>query len=183
MSRNVTYTFYAEIGGEPALNLTPSFSVFMAVGDSSSFETIPVITEIGSGFYKYEFEWVDGDLNSYLTKVDLGISVPPGERYIINRIERHDFLPDTAASIEASAELIKTKADSLIASAGLLEELVVRLLDIEEGNWEINNNKLVIKDAAGVKITEFNLFGSTGIPTSSNPYKRELTYQKPRPSL
>lgn len=183
MSRNVTYTFYAEIGGEPALNLTPSFSAFIRVADNNSLETMPIIREVGSGFYKYDFEWVDGDLNSYLTKVDLGMSAPPGERYIINRIERHDFLPDTAASIEASAELIKTKADSLITSAGLLEELVVRLLDIEEGNWEISNNKLVIKDASGVKITEFNLFGSTGIPTSSNPYRRELTYQKPRPSL
>lgn len=183
MSRNVTYTFYAEIGGEPALGLTPSFSAFITVADSNSLETMPIIREVGSGFYKYDFEWVDGDLNSYLTKVDLGISVPPGERYIINRIERHDFLPDTAASIEASAELIKTKADSLIASIGLLEELIIRLLDIEEGEWEISNNKLIIKDPLGNRITEFELFGSTGMPTSSNPYKRKLFFQKARPSL
>jgi len=190
MSQSVTYTFYAEVGGEPATGLTPTFSVFREVVSGSNLlnSNLPTISSLGDGFYKYSFTWPDvsipGNLPlSYLVKIDLGVSVPSGERYIINRIERHDYLPAIVGSIQESAEAIKVKADSLIDSAELLEALVTRLLDIEEGNWEISNNRLIIKDSGGVKITEFNLFGSSGQPTSSNPYKRELTYQKPRPTL
>jgi len=190
MSQSVTYTFYAEVGGEPASSLAPTFSVFREVvsGDNLPDSSLPTISSLGDGFYKYSFTWPDvsipGNLPvSYLVKIDLGVSVPSGERYIINRIERHDYLPAVATSIQESAELIKAKADSLIDSAELLKALVTRLLDIEEGNWEIINNTLIIKDSGGVMITKFDLFGSSGQPTSSNPYKRVLTYQKPRPPL
>lgn len=182
MSKLVTYTLYAEVGGAVGIGLSPSFATFKSVSDGVTIGELPVIEEIGEGFYKYSFDWALVSEDSYLVKIDLGETTPPGERYIINRLERHDYLPSTAASIEASAELIKTKADSILASAEYLEALVTRLLDIEEGEWQIANNQLVIKDSEGNEITKFNLFGATGSPTNSNPYRRVLTYQSPRPT-
>ena len=182
MSKLVTYTLYAEVGGAVGIGLSPSFATFKSVSDGVTIGELPVIEEIGEGFYKYSFDWALVSEDSYLVKIDLGETTPPGERYIINRLERHDYLPSTAASIEASAELIKTKADSILASAEYLEALVTRLLDIEEGEWQIANNQLVIKDSQGNEITKFNLFGASGGPTNSNPYHRVLTYKSPRPT-
>lgn len=189
MSQNVTYTFYAEVGGEPASNLTPSFSVFREVNSGVDLQNLPEIVSFGDGFYKYIFSWPDvsipGNLpNSYLVKIDLGETVSIGERFIINRIERHDYLPVVAASIQSDANLIKASADRIETATDKLVELVNYMLDMEQGSWRIINNQLVVYNPDGVEMMRHQLLSFTGTPTSINPYQRnKISISIPRPGV
>jgi hypothetical protein len=185
MSKIVTYSLYTEVGGVEGLDLTPVFTVFRSTSSGADLEpTLPAITSLGNGFYKYEFDWELTEEDSYLVKIDLGESVPPGERYIVNRLERHDYLPSTAAIIESNALLIKASADRIETATGTLVDLINYMLDMEQGSWKIINNQLVIYNPNDEEMMRHQLLSFTGAPTSTNPYQRnKISITIPRPEV
>ena len=55
----------------------------------------------------------------------------------------------------------------------LLDQMVTRVKNINEGNWEIEGNQLVMYSTSGTEIARFNLYDSQGIPSNKEVFKRE----------
>ncbi len=148
----VTYSFYLESMNTAATGKTPTFVNFFDISDNTDLvvtaATLPVIEEVGGGFYKFAYEWTkDEDPIAYLLKIDTGLD-DLVEKYITMRIEKTDYMSSA----------------------------VQRIVDIEQGTWEIDSasNQLIIKHAeTGAEIGRWNLFDSGGITgTSRNPFYR-----------
>ena len=149
----VAYSFYVESNNQSAAGLSPVIENFISIDDGSdsveeSSATVPVIEEVGVGFYKFEFEWDRSNSpEAYLIKIDTTLSEAP-ERTITMRIERADYVSDA----------------------------IKRIVDIEQGTWELNSetNELIIKhaetnDVLGV----WDLKDSSGVTgTTRNPFYR-----------
>jgi len=156
----VTYSFYLETNNEAAINQTPTFVNFFDISNDddlvlTSPNTLPIIKEVGGGFYKFAYEWTkDVDPIAYLLKIDTGLDHLV-EKYITLRIEKTDY----------------------VSSA------VQRIVDIEQGTWEVDSatNQLIIKHAeTGTEIGRWNLFDSGGVTgTSRNPFYRVAVSVEP----
>ena len=150
ISENVIYSFYLESNNIAVIGNTPVFENFINIETNTELaaENLPAIEEVGGGFYKFSYTWTkDVDPIAYLLKIDTGLE-DQVEKYITMRIEKTDY----------------------VSSA------VQRIVDIEQGTWEIDsvNNQLVIKHAeSGIEIGKWNLFDSGGeTGTSRNPFYR-----------
>lgn len=65
--------------GTPATGLSPTIRV-RKVSDNSLIVTDAAMTEVGDGWYKYDFSSYDPSLD-YAIRCDGGASLPAGERY------------------------------------------------------------------------------------------------------
>ena len=151
----VTYSFYVESNNQSATGLTPVIQNFYDITDASDLVanpdenvTVPTIVELEGGFYKFEFEWDRSNSpEAYLIKIDTTLS-EPSEKTITMRIERADYVSDA----------------------------IKRIVDIEQGTWEIDsdNFELVIKHAtSGEELGRWELFDSSGeVKTTRNPFYR-----------
>jgi hypothetical protein len=159
IKESVTYSFYLESMNIAATGKTPAFVNFFDISDNTDLVTtdvvLPVIEEVGGGFYKFAYEWTkDEDPIAYLLKIDTGLD-DLVEKYITMRIEKTDYMSSA----------------------------VQRIVDIEQGTWEIDSasNQLVIKHAeTGVEIGRWDLLDSGGITgTSRNPFYRVAVNVQP----
>lgn len=171
----VTYTFYVENNAQVELGLTPTISTMLDIVDGAEVSPLPAISEIGAGFYKFDFTW-DATSSSvgYVLKIDTGDLITNNEstRYVTMRIEPTDYIANTAASI-------KTSADSLEASAETLVNNSNRILDIEHGTWKIQGTELILYAAGFGRavdtiIARYDLKDEFGNPTAISPYERRL---------
>ena len=171
----VIYTFYVENNAVPENLLTPNIVKMIDIADGSAYSSIPTITELSDGFYKFSFTWSVSTSNvGYLIKIDTGdlASNTEATRYVTMRIEPNDFISATAADIKASAETIENSANILLNNSK-------RILDIEHGTWKIEGTELVLYAAgfgrsAGEVIGRYDLLDENGIPTSTGAYQRVL---------
>ena len=180
MPYNVTYTFYVEVDNNSQINLQPDFNAMLKIGDGSYVDTTSLtIDEVGEGFYKFVYPWTDQDDEAgYLVKINTGTETEVG-RIITMRIEPHDYLPQLTEKVQEISESLQTSSSGLEDSTEVLTNYSKRILDIEQGTWEIVNNKLHLYSAgysstAGELIAEYDLTDQNDIPTSINPYKRVL---------
>lgn len=177
----VIYSFYIESNVEPQAQQMPTFDVFKNIDDGTDFtvngDEYPVIENLGDGYYKFSYTWSETSPTAWLIKIDTGL-INVGEKYINLKIEKHDYLPDTALSISESAARIETAASNLQNSSDALFLRVNRLLDIEEGSWEIEGSqlKLYAPENNGTRehIATYQLYNSSGIESAINPFKRTL---------
>lgn len=148
-SVSVTYSLYIESNNEGVEGLSPSVLNFLNIESSEDLsETSPVtVEEVGAGFYKFSYEWFPDSPEAFLIKIETGLTEAP-ERYMTMRIEKVDFISSS----------------------------IKRILDIEQGTWEIDseNNELVIKHAVSdEEIGRWSLFDSSGVTgTTRNPFYR-----------
>ena len=150
-SATVLYSFYVEENNEGAELLPPSIINFIDIEtgeDLSQTQTLPAVSELAAGFYKFSYTWDQtSSPKAYLIKIDTGLSAPT-ERFITMRLERSDYLSSA----------------------------IKRIVDIEQGTWEIDSssNELVIKHAAtNEEIGRWELFDSSGVTgTTRNPFYR-----------
>lgn len=135
----------------------------------------PTISEIGGGAYGFLPVFADAD-RGIVYVIECGSDVSPARvsRYMRPEDWRTDNV-DVAVSTRAS----QTSVDSLGALAlEELEEKVDRIIHFNEGKWQIHTtgsdaNRLVIYDEDGTTVlVKFDLYDSSGIPTSVNPYKK-----------
>jgi len=172
------YTFYVEEANESLNSLTPQFLSFknvLTTGEAvellnSEGFTTPTIRNLGDGFYSFNFDLNTSTNPIYLAKIDTG-SVSSSN--ITLRIEELD-------NLDTKTNQIKTVADELKTIADRLDGHVQRLIDIEQGEWRIENNQLLFTsptDPTDILAT-FNLFDDNGQPTSNNPFKRSVVSLK-----
>ena len=135
-------TTYFSNGGIPATGLTPSIRIRNA--DTTSIVVADeAMSEIGDGFYKYNFSGYNESIN-YTIRADGGSGLSSSDRYI-------------ASSNEIGA--IKTDTE--------------KTLKIERNKWVIENFKLKYYDDDGTTILqEFDLEDENGNPTVSNVMRR-----------
>ncbi len=66
--------------------------------------------------------------------------------------------------------------DDVMVSQATLLEYMETLKKIEEGNWELKDNKWIYYDADGVTpLIQFNVYDSNGTPSMVNVFKRTRT--------
>lgn len=174
----VTYSFVVRNGGDPAAatGLTPSFIEFRdIVGGTSLLGSAPAITEVGSGHYKFQVNWDDVTFSPYehiamVVDADAGISAAT-ERYITGRVNRDDSFADDLA---AGQTTIQSNQTTSLSNQTMIYGVLTTLLEIETGKWEVTGNQLHIYESDGLTLVKsFNLFDSSGLPTSSAPARRE----------
>lgn len=170
----MTYTFYVDNNTQPTTGLSPTISKWINIDTGAiDFAHNVTVSELSEGFYKFDFDWSNADTSiGYLLKIDTTLSGNPGQQYITMRIEPNDYI----ASI---AEEIKTSANSILSSSNSIKGYGERLLDIEQGTWEIDGTQLILKSAgygaaADTVIATYDLKNELDVPTATNPYKRIL---------
>ena len=168
----VIYSFYVESNSVGSTGLTPSITAMINVSNGQTVLNPPSITELSEGFYKFTYQWYATNPDAYLLKIDTGLTTP-AERFITMRIEKADYLEDLTDQIKSTAETIETSATSIQNSANTIQTKVQKLLDIEEGEWRIQNNQLIITSADGQTVlATFDLRDANDQPTSTNPFIR-----------
>lgn len=180
MMSEVIYTFYIEQNMEPQVALTPTFSVFKSVDDGlDMLETeYPEIVNLGSGYYKFAYTWDETSPSAWLLKIATTL-VHPADEYVHLKIEKHDYLPALAQSIKDTADSLTASSTTLQTSADELYLRVNRLLDVQEGSWEIEGTELKIytptaNQGERVLIATYQLYDSEGQQSALNPFKRTL---------
>lgn len=171
MSTVTKYSFYVESDSLPQESLTPVFELFKNIETGTQNENLPIINNIGDGYYTFDYVWDETSPIAWLIKIDTGLAVL-GEKYVQMKIEKHDFLPSVSEKILTSSMSIEESANSLKQHAAFLGDLVGRLLDYEEGKWEIVNNNLYIYNSQDEVIRKFALYDSNGAAASRNVMKR-----------
>ena len=172
------YTFYIEEANQSLDSLTPEFVSFQHVFESGQSEELlddnafvkPEIKNIGHGFYSFKFDVETYTHQVYLIKINTG---NVNTSHITFRLEGLDIL-------DVKTKEIKTIADQLKTIADRLDGHVQRLIDIEQGEWRIENNQLLFTHPADPDdiLATFNLYDNNGLPTSSNPFKRSVVSLK-----
>ena len=172
MSNHVKYTIYIEEANVSLVGLTPKIENFYHVDQDNGTNndlaldpnfTLPTISEIGNGFYSFDFDWSSYASPIFLLRINSGHE---SQRIITLKIEEHDILNRRANQIKTLAEQLKTIADRL-------DKHVQRILDIEQGEWYIENNQLFITSAdRSIQYAVFDLKDQNDIPNSTSPTQR-----------
>lgn len=139
----VTYTFYLDNAGTPAVSKSPTFDTFIdldaTVADANNalqlvaVEEHPTIIELTGGFYFFSFDWGHFTGDAYLVKIRCGEDIDfanEEQRFIIMKLDRNDNLSNVVKTIRESSDDIVTANNTLLKS-------VNRLLEIESGTWKI----------------------------------------------
>lgn len=110
------FTSFFTTSGAPATGLSPTITI-RKVSDGSAVVSAQAMTEVGSGWYKYDYTGYDETLD-YVFMADGGAGQPAGERYVFGATDgagtMTQVLTDTA---EVQAELANGgRTDLLIDS-------------------------------------------------------------------
>ena len=174
---DITYTFYVEINAVAITGLTPTIEKMISISDGSLITPVPTISEISDGFYKFTYSWDDSSVSpGFLLKIDTGANTDVG-RIITMRIEPQDYLPNVVNTLKTSSDSLSTSVSSLETSVDTIDSYSKRLLDIEQGTWQIEGTQLVMYGAgygsnSSTVIARYDLEDANGIPTATNPFRR-----------
>lgn len=193
---SVVINSFFTTGGVPTTGLTPTVRIWEV--DASSHTLVvgfpvqvsdPTMTEVGDGFYKFEFDTLTygyDPLKAYVIRTDAGPSVPTNERYSIASTEESAAGTLTPATISAIQEgvwdvdasshvgsgttgllLNQTAADAAQTHVNVLTaiSLLETLLKYETNRTRIDKvaKTLTVYDDDGVTpIRVFDLRDSTG---------------------
>lgn len=168
----VIYSFYVESNSVGSTGLTPDITAMIDISTGQTVSPAPTVTELSEGFYKFSYSWYESNPDAYLLKIDTGLTTP-AERFVTMRIEKTDYLEFLVDDIKSTAETIETSANNIQTSANTIQEKVQKILDIEQGEWRISNNQLIITSADGQTVLgTFDLRDENDQPTSTNPFIR-----------
>ena len=172
------YTFYIEEANQSLTNLIPEFKSIQHVLDTGLSEELinsagfitPTINNLNNGFYSFSFNIEAYTHQVYLIKISSGNESTSN---ITFRLEGLDILDRKTKEIKIVADQLKTVADKL-------DGHVQRLIDIEQGEWRIENNQLLFSHPLDPNdiLARFNLYDNNGQPTSNNPFKRSVVSLK-----
>jgi hypothetical protein len=74
------FTAFITSSGIPQLGLTPTIDIWTSAG-AVSLPLTPAVTEIGGGFYYYEYAAYDPTID-YFARIDAGAGLSASDRYI-----------------------------------------------------------------------------------------------------
>lgn len=134
------FAFFTE-NGTPKTGLSPTINIWE--DDGTQVVNTAAMTEIASGFYKYDYTNYD-DTKDYIIIADGGATLPTHERY--------NYSSNETGSIKTDTE---------------------DLLKVQKNKWDINSNVLTIYDDDGITpLFQFDLKDKNGVPTSRNVFQR-----------
>jgi len=123
-------TYFTE-SGSPKMGLSPTISVWK-VSDNSQVVTSQAMSEIGGGFYKYNFAGYDPQ-EEYAIQCDGGTGLPATDRYTFGGNEGfHDDI------------------DSIKDNVETIDVLVRRILGLSQENYRLFNTTY---DISGLRLT------------------------------
>lgn len=137
----ILIVFFSDVG-TPKTGLSPVIDIWE--DDGVQLVTAAAMTEIGGGFYKYDFTTYD-ETKNYCFRADGTSTLTPNDRYTYNTNE-----------------------------IGQVTEDLTFLQDIEGGKWQIIGNQMIFyKSDNTTEVARFNLFDSDGNPTMINVFDRQ----------
>ena len=137
-------------GGLPALALSPTIRI-RKVSDNSLVITDDAMSEVGGGWYKYNFTAYTGSVD-YAMRADAGSPVTGYERYVGTGNE--NFVTD----------IWDAQVDDHVVS-GSIGSAVKFILESENGRWQVVNGQLIVFDENNTtEIARFNVFDSDNNP-------------------
>jgi hypothetical protein len=101
------FAYFCGTDGAPETGLSPTADVYR-IEDTTQVLTAQALTEIGDGWYYYDYSTADED-NHYVITVDGGATLPGLLRYAKGAGKPDG---DIIASIESDVDEIKTKIDN-----------------------------------------------------------------------
>lgn len=141
----------------------------------------------------YIMENTDNEEDVYSSKIALSgsydnLSEIDGITEIINNIQQVSYDQEFATIIEALGNLdidipddlgtmiddLKTSIDDSVNASSQMVSDVNRILDYNEGNWEIDNHQMIFHRKDGSELARFNLLDKNNNPSSMHVFKREL---------
>jgi len=150
-------TFFTS-NGNPATGLSPTIRI-RKVSDNSLVVTDDSMTEVGDGFYKYEFTQYSGSVD-YVMRTDGGGSLSASDRY---QFAGNENFVDDIWDEPASNHVV----------SGSFGNMINFINDIQGGRWKIVSNQMIFyKDDNTTEVARFNLFDDGGNPTMSSPFER-----------
>lgn len=146
-------------GGVPAAGLSPSIKI-IELTTSTVFDG--AMTEIGFGWYKFDFQNYDLT-KQYVITIDAGSSVSAGERY--------QFAGNESWASEVWEQPAQSaQADTMGELMHAMHESIETVRDFQEGRWRINGSQMVFyKEDNVTEIARFNLFDGNGTPFTTDP--------------
>lgn len=192
MARKII-TVHFTTNGTPQIGLTPTIDVYELHPTNPLLDTLlindGVTTEIGNGWYRYDFLNYDFTKN-YVYSFDGGIGLPACERYKIGGNE--SYVEDISSEVweEQSTDhlnagttgflltQIKSDTTSIMVSQGTITSLVNTLLKYERNRTKIdtvNATLTIYDDDCTTPLTVFNLRDHLGNPSIQEVCERSPT--------
>lgn len=181
MKKTITAHFTSSSIPQPGL--TPVIDVFelgvVAAGPNTHVVTAATMTEIGGGWYRYDFSTYD-PAKSYVFNIDGGSVLLDCDRYKyggnesyvedITKTVLEEPLIDhaTSGSLAESVAMIKADTASIMMSESAVVILLDTLLKYQRNRTKIDtaNAQLVIYDDDGITpLTTFDLKDFNGMPS------------------
>lgn len=142
--------------GVPAESLSPTITV-IDCSDNSIVIDAQVMTEVGVGWYKYNFTTHDQSKEYEVTCYES--TLPTVEKYVV-------FTLDAAADVPTVGEIADAVFDEVMSghnapgTAGYALEMIRK---IEMGRWKLTNNTMTFYDDNGTTpILSFNITDKNG---------------------
>lgn len=170
--------------GSPATGLSPTIRVWdVTSGTNTLIVTDAAMTEVGDGFYTYDFGAYDPQ-NDYLFRTDGGVSLPAGERYQktsnsndadeIWGANSSDYVDTGTTGLQlnqVSADVQQLRVD-VTTAVSIVDELLK--YECNRTLVDPNTNTLTIFDDDGTTpLKVFNLLDENGNPSSDCVFERD----------
>lgn len=69
--------------------------------------------------------------------------------------------------------LIGAESYFLDSNIAEIRSMTDKILNVEEGDWEIVGNQMIFRDRDKVELFRFNLYDDSGVPSATSVFKRE----------
>lgn len=148
--------------GTPQTGLSPTIDIWEP--DGTQVVNAQSMTEIDGGFYYYEFSSYDGS-KDYSIRAYGGASLPTSEQYVFGSNEMANVLDE-----QLSHHTVSNSFGEAIGS--ILDDTDI-LRDVHQGDWKIVSNQMIFYDRSGSELMRFNLYDSSGNPSSDEVFERE----------
>jgi len=144
--------------GAPKAGLVPTLRIRL-VSDGTLTITDDAMSEVGDGWYKYDFTAYTGSVD-YAIRCDGGVTLTNVDRYMFAGNE--NYVDD----IWGAALTDHTVSGSIGAAMNFT-------YDMEGGRWHLVGDQMVFYKSDNVtEVARFNLFDATGVPTTQSAYER-----------
>jgi hypothetical protein len=168
-------TAFFTSAGVPEPGLTPTLRI-RDVSTNALVVTDDSMTEVGDGWYKYDFTVYDPDTD-YVVRCDGGAGLSGSDRYafagtdsesgdLIAKTVQPYILTDATPFKGADIAAIKSDTDQAATMLALIQQ-------VERGSWEVKGVQMFFYEPDNVTpLLTFNLFDDQGNPTGVNIFKR-----------
>jgi len=131
------------------------------------------ISEYETSLWDFKLGSFDGNMLVIYTEYDGITPLQPNKTYYIGVRAIDEAGNETDNTNYATIVYNGTSIyDEIINKLDSISLKIDTLLDIEEGNWKIENNQMIFYKRDGTELMRFNLFDKTGTPSETSVFER-----------